>query len=95
MNVLALIVLLPRLLATSISGELGALAAHSLSRLVAWPTVSSAGTMLASSGLFITVPVSANLMAQAALHGRADSTAPLPQNVELSDSPDQPQPPLP
>lgn len=49
--------------------------------------------------LFITAPVSANLMAQAALHRRARSTAPLPHNLDPA-SPAKPplpppQPPLP
>jgi len=45
-------VLLPLALATSVVGVLGALAAHSLPRLVAWLTVSSVGTILAAIGLF-------------------------------------------
>jgi multicomponent K+:H+ antiporter subunit D len=45
-------VLLPLALATSVMGVLGALAAHTLPRLVAWLTVASVGTVLASVGLF-------------------------------------------
>jgi multicomponent K+:H+ antiporter subunit D len=44
--------LLPLALATSVVGVLGALAAHTLSRLVAWLTVSSVGTVMAALGLF-------------------------------------------
>ena len=44
--------LLPLALAGSVLGMLGALAAHSLQRLVAWLTVSSVGTILAGVGLF-------------------------------------------
>lgn len=36
--------------------------------------------------LFITAPVSANLMAQAALHRRAPSTAPLPELPQTADA---------
>jgi multicomponent K+:H+ antiporter subunit D len=45
-------VLLPLALATSLVGVLGALAAHTLPRLVAWLTVASVGTVLAAVGLF-------------------------------------------
>lgn len=45
-------VLLPLALATSVVGVLGALAAHTLARLVAWLTVASVGTVLAGIGLF-------------------------------------------
>ena len=44
--------LLPLALATSVVGVLGALAAHTLPRLVAWLTVASVGTILAALGLF-------------------------------------------
>ncbi|WP_425260881.1 monovalent cation/H+ antiporter subunit D [Rubrivivax sp. RP6-9] len=44
--------LLPLALATSVVGVLGALAAHTLPRLVAWLTVASVGTVLAALGLF-------------------------------------------
>ena len=44
--------LLPLALATSVVGVLGALAAHTLARLVAWLTVASVGTVLAALGLF-------------------------------------------
>jgi len=44
-------VLLPLALATCIVGALGALAAHSLQRLVAWLTVASVGTVLAALAL--------------------------------------------
>ena len=44
--------LLPLALATCLSGVLGALAAHTLPRLVAWLTVASAGTALAAIALF-------------------------------------------
>ena len=44
--------LLPLALATSVVGVLGALAAHTLPRLVAWLTVASVGTVLAAVGLF-------------------------------------------
>ena len=44
--------LLPLALGTSVLGVLGALAAHSLPRLVAWLTVASVGTVLAGIGLF-------------------------------------------
>lgn len=44
--------LLPIALATSVLGVLGALAAGTLPRLVAWLTVASVGTVLAAIGLF-------------------------------------------
>jgi multicomponent K+:H+ antiporter subunit D len=44
--------LLPLALATSALGVLGALAAHTLERLVAWLTVASVGTILVGIGLF-------------------------------------------
>jgi multicomponent K+:H+ antiporter subunit D len=44
--------LLPLGLATSVVGVLGALAAHTLPRLIAWLTVASVGTILAAIGLF-------------------------------------------
>jgi multicomponent K+:H+ antiporter subunit D len=44
--------LLPLALLTSAVGVLGALAAHSLPRLVAWLTVASVGTVLTALGLF-------------------------------------------
>jgi multicomponent K+:H+ antiporter subunit D len=44
--------LLPLALATSIVGVLGALAARTLERLVAWLTVSSVGTVLVAVGLY-------------------------------------------
>lgn len=44
--------LLPLALATSVVGVLGALAARTLPRLVAWLTVASVGTVLAALGLF-------------------------------------------
>jgi multicomponent K+:H+ antiporter subunit D len=44
--------LLPLALATSVLGVLGALAAHTLERLVAWLTVASVGTILMGVGLF-------------------------------------------
>ena len=44
--------LLPAALTTSVLGVLGALAAHSMGRLVAYLTVSSVGTILAGVGLF-------------------------------------------
>ena len=43
--------LLPLALATCVVGALGALAAHSLQRLVAWLTVASVGTVLAALAL--------------------------------------------
>jgi multicomponent K+:H+ antiporter subunit D len=45
-------ILLPLALATSVVGVLGALAAHTLPRLVAWLTVSSVGTILVAVGLY-------------------------------------------
>jgi multicomponent K+:H+ antiporter subunit D len=45
-------VLLPLGLLTSVVGVLGALAAHTLPRLIAWLTVASVGTILAAIGLF-------------------------------------------
>ena len=45
-------VLLPLALGTCVVGVLGALAAHTLPRLVAWLTVASVGTVLAAVGLF-------------------------------------------
>ena len=53
--------LLPMALATSALGVLGALAARSLSRLVAYLTVSSVGTILAGVGLYSTGTLSAAL----------------------------------
>jgi multicomponent K+:H+ antiporter subunit D len=53
--------LLPLALTTSALGVLGALAAHSMSRLVAYLTVSSVGTLLACVGLFATDTLSAAL----------------------------------
>ena len=53
--------LLPLALVTSAVGVLGALAAHTLSRLVAWLTVASVGTVLAALGLFSTAAWSAAL----------------------------------
>jgi multicomponent K+:H+ antiporter subunit D len=44
--------LLPLALGTSVVGVLGALAAHTLERLVAWLTVASVGTVLVALGLF-------------------------------------------
>ena len=44
--------LLPLALATSVAGVLGALAARTLQRLVAWLTVASVGTVLIAVGLF-------------------------------------------
>jgi multicomponent K+:H+ antiporter subunit D len=44
--------LLPLALATSVVGVLGALAATTLPRLIAWLTVASVGTVLAALGLF-------------------------------------------
>jgi multicomponent K+:H+ antiporter subunit D len=44
--------LLPIALATSVVGVAGALAAHTLPRLVAWLTVASVGTIVAAIGLF-------------------------------------------
>lgn len=53
--------LLPAALLTSVLGVLGALASHSLSRLVGYLTVSSVGTILASVGLFTPHTLSAAL----------------------------------
>ncbi len=53
--------LLPLALATSVLGVLGALAAHSMGRLVAYLTVSSVGTILAGVGLFTPETLSAAL----------------------------------
>lgn len=53
--------LLPAALLTSALGVLGALAAHSMSRLVAYLTVSSVGTIMASVGLFTPETLSAAL----------------------------------
>jgi len=53
--------LLPLALTTSVLGVLGALAAHSLGRLVAYLTVSSVGTILAGVGLFTPATLSAAL----------------------------------
>ncbi len=49
---LAAPVLLPLALATSVMGVLGALAARTLERLVAWLTVASVGTALVAVGLY-------------------------------------------
>lgn len=53
--------LLPMALATSVLGVLGALASHTLSRLVAYLTVSSVGTILAGVALFTPETLSAAL----------------------------------
>lgn len=53
--------LLPLALATSVVGVLGALAAHTLPRLVAWLTVSSVGTILVAVALFTPAAWSAGL----------------------------------
>ena len=53
--------LLPLALTTSVLGVLGALAAHSMARLVAYLTVSSVGTILACVGLFTPSTLSAAL----------------------------------
>ncbi|TNF60053.1 MAG: monovalent cation/H+ antiporter subunit D [Burkholderiales bacterium] len=53
--------LLPLALLTSVLGVLGALAAHSMARLVAYLTVSSVGTILAGVGLFTPEALSAAL----------------------------------
>ncbi len=53
--------LLPMALATSAIGVFGALAAHTLERLVAWLTVASVGTVLAALGLFGTEAWSAGM----------------------------------
>jgi multicomponent K+:H+ antiporter subunit D len=54
-------ILLPLALLTSVVGVLGALAAHTLPRLVAWLTVASVGTALAAIGLFNVAAWSASL----------------------------------
>ena len=54
-------VLLPLALATSALGVLGALAARTLPRLIAWLTVASVGTILAALGLFGAAAWSAGL----------------------------------
>ncbi len=53
--------LLPLALTTSVLGVLGALASHSMGRLMAYLTVSSVGTILAAVGLFTTASLSAAL----------------------------------
>lgn len=53
--------LLPLALTTSVLGVLGALAAHTMARLVAYLTVSSVGTILAGVGLFTQATLSASL----------------------------------
>ncbi|MDC8786976.1 monovalent cation/H+ antiporter subunit D [Roseateles koreensis] len=53
--------LLPLALATSVMGVLGALAAHTLARLVAWLTVASVGTVLVGVGLMTPFAWSAGL----------------------------------
>ena len=53
--------LLPLALLTGALGVLGVLAAHSMSRLVAYLTVASVGTILAGVGLFSTAALSASL----------------------------------
>lgn len=53
--------LLPMALSTSLLGVLGALAAHSMGRLVAYLTVSSVGTVLAGVGLYSPETLSASL----------------------------------
>jgi multicomponent K+:H+ antiporter subunit D len=53
--------LLPLALTTSVLGVLGALAAHQMSRLIAYLTVSSVGTILAAVGLFTAASLSAAL----------------------------------
>lgn len=53
--------LLPLALTTSVLGALGALASHTLARLVAYLTVSSVGTILAAVGLFTPATLSAAL----------------------------------
>ena len=53
--------LLPLALTTSVLGLLGALASHSMGRLIAYLTVSSVGTILAAVGLFTTASLSAAL----------------------------------
>ena len=51
--------LLPLALATAVLGVMGALAAHSLGRMLAYLTVSSVGTILVSVGLFTPAGVAA------------------------------------
>ena len=53
--------LLPLALTTSVLGAFGALAAHSMGRMVAYLTVSSVGTILAGVGLFTPETLSAAL----------------------------------
>lgn len=53
--------LLPVALTTTVLGVLGALASHSLSRLVSYLTVASVGTILAGVGLFTPAALSAAL----------------------------------
>jgi multicomponent K+:H+ antiporter subunit D len=53
--------LLPLALSTSVLGALGALAAHTMGRMVAYLTVSSVGTILAGVGLFTPETLSAAL----------------------------------
>lgn len=53
--------LLPLALSTSVLGVLGALASHSMGRMVAYLTVSSVGTILVGVGLFTTASLSAAL----------------------------------
>ena len=53
--------LLPAALTTSALGVLGALAAHTMGRLVAYLTVSSVGTIMAGVGLFTPETLSASL----------------------------------
>ena len=53
--------LLPLALSTTVLGVLGALAAHSLSRMVSYLTVASVGTILAAVGLFTPAALSAAL----------------------------------
>jgi multicomponent K+:H+ antiporter subunit D len=53
--------LLPLALTTSVLGVLGALAAHSMGRLVAYLTVSSVGTIMAGVGLYSIETLSASL----------------------------------
>jgi multicomponent K+:H+ antiporter subunit D len=53
--------LLPLALGTSVLGVLGALAAHTMERLVAWLTVASVGTVLVAVSLFTTSAWSAGM----------------------------------
>jgi len=55
------LLLLPLALGTSLVGVLGALAAHTLERLVAWLTVASVGTVLVAVSLFTTTGWSAGM----------------------------------